>query len=81
MLNTFHPQNIGWHYYIFYCVFLSFECVVIYFLYVETRYVPLEEVTKLFDGEDVAAATTAELKNIPVQGTHVEEVSEVATKV
>jgi sugar porter (SP) family MFS transporter len=80
-VNPIALDSIHWKYYIVYCVFLAFEVVVIYFLYVETRYVPLEEVTKLFDGEDVAAITTTELKTIPASGEYVEQVTEVAAKV
>ncbi|KAJ5684913.1 hypothetical protein N7536_007532 [Penicillium majusculum] len=57
-------DNIHWRYYIFYCCFLAVEVVVIYFLYVETRYMPLEEITKIFDGEDIATATNLEMAKI-----------------
>lgn len=80
-VNPIALDAINWKYYIFYCCFLVFEVIVIYFLYVETRYVPLEEVTKLFDGEDIAQVANAELKNPAAHTMHVEEVSEVETKV
>lgn len=50
--------NIHWRYYIFYCCFLAVEVAVIWFSYVEARYVPLEEIIKLFDGDDIVAAVT-----------------------
>ena len=39
-------------YYIVYCVWLLVEFVVVYFFYIETRYTPLEEIARHFDGED-----------------------------
>ncbi|KAK9471179.1 lactose permease [Dipodascopsis tothii] len=54
-VNPVALDNLGWKYYIFYCVWLVFEFLVVYFFYVETRKTPLEEITKFFDGEDAAA--------------------------
>ncbi|KAI0139968.1 hexose transporter protein [Hypoxylon sp. NC0597] len=51
-VNPVGIQNIGWKFYIFYCVWLCVEFVVVYFLWVETKGVPLEEIAKLFDKED-----------------------------
>ena len=31
---------------------IAFELVFVYFLYIETKGVPLEEIAKIFDGED-----------------------------
>jgi hypothetical protein len=57
---------LKWKYYIFYCVFLAFEVAVIYLFLVETRYTPLEEIAKYFDGEektlDVAAIANEQTK-------------------
>ena len=44
-------ENIHWRFYIVFVVFLVVETIIVYFFYVETRYVPLEEITKLFDGD------------------------------
>jgi hypothetical protein len=54
-------ENIGWKFYLVFVVFLVIEAIFVYFFYIETRYVPLEEVAKLFDGDDVAAITKAEV--------------------
>lgn len=35
-----------------YCVWLLIEFGVVYFFYIETRYTPLEEIAKHFDGDD-----------------------------
>ena len=61
-VNPIALENIQWKYYIFYCCFLAFELVVIYFCYPETRYLPLEEVAKIFDRDDVAGVASAELE-------------------
>ena len=39
-------------YYIVYCCWLVAELAVVYFFYIETRYTPLEEISRHFDGED-----------------------------
>lgn len=67
-VNPIALENIGWRYYIVYCVWLlvsnfapdiplvadnvKVELIVVYFFYIETRYTPLEEIAKHFDGED-----------------------------
>ncbi|KAI1334733.1 putative hexose transporter [Xylariaceae sp. FL0016] len=61
-VNPIAMENIHWRYYIFYCCFLVLEIVVIYFFYPETRYLPLEEVAKVFDGDDVAQMANVELE-------------------
>ncbi|KKY18011.1 putative hexose transporter protein [Phaeomoniella chlamydospora] len=50
-VNPVALDNIGWKYYIFYCVWLGFELVVVWFFYIETRNTPLEEIAKHFDGD------------------------------
>ncbi|KAH8883237.1 putative hexose transporter [Thozetella sp. PMI_491] len=61
-VNSIALDNIQWRYYIFYCVFLLAELLIIYFFFVETKYLALEEITKLFDGDDVAQAAATELE-------------------
>lgn len=50
-------QAIGWKYYIVYTVWIAFEFVYLYFTVVETKGkdgpLPLEEISRLFDGDDV----------------------------
>lgn len=69
-------NNIGWKYYIFYVCFLAFEIVFLWFMVVETRYVPMEEIAKHFDGEqaDVAAIATGKVEHdhMDAGATHVE---------
>lgn len=71
-INPIAMGALHWRYYIFYCVFLGFEVWFLYFFVVETRYVPMEEIAKYFDGEtnDVSAATNAQIKaNMAEEGT------------
>jgi len=51
-VNPVALDNIGWKYYIVYCCWLSIELAFVYFFFVETRYTPLEEIAKYFDGDD-----------------------------
>ena len=51
-VNPIALENIAWKYYIVYCVWLLIELGVVYFFFIETRYTPLEEIAKHFDGED-----------------------------
>ncbi|KAL3491900.1 general substrate transporter [Aspergillus germanicus] len=50
-VNPIALDNLGWKYYIFYCVWLGVELTVVWFFYVETRNTPLEEIAKFFDGD------------------------------
>lgn len=47
-------------------VFLAFEVVIIYLYLVETRYTPIEEIAKYFDGDDghldIAAVANEQVK-------------------
>ena len=63
-------EALEWKYYIFYCVFLVIEVFVIYVYFVETRYTPMEEIAKYFDGEEVEIAA---LTNAQVEKEMVEE--------
>ncbi|KAL1641717.1 hypothetical protein SLS61_009991 [Didymella pomorum] len=64
-VNGIALDALAWKYYIFYCVFLAFEIAVVYFYIVETRYTPMEEIAKFFDGDDavdVGEAAVADMK-------------------
>ena len=66
-INAIALKALKWKYYICYCVFLAFEVAVIYLFLVETRYTPLEEISRYFDGEDrtldVAAVANEQAKH------------------
>jgi len=51
-VNPVALTEINWKYYIVYCCWLTVEFIVVYFLFVETRYTPLEEIAKYFDGDE-----------------------------
>lgn len=63
-INAIALDALAWKYYLFYCVFLVFEVVIVYFFIVETRYTPMEEIARFFDGDDavdVAEVAIAEV--------------------
>lgn len=51
-VNPIALAALGWKYYIIYDVWLAVELCVVFFLYVETRNTPLEEIARYFDKED-----------------------------
>lgn len=53
-VNTIGLNNIGWHYYIVFCVLLVFMLITSYFLFPETRGYALEEIAQIFDGPSAA---------------------------
>ena len=53
-VNPVALQNIGWKYYIVYDVWLLVELIVVYFFYPETRGPTLEEMARIFDGDEAA---------------------------
>lgn len=59
-INPIGLENIGWRYYIITIVFTLLVLVIIYFFFVETKGLSLEEVATIFDGrENYEAAVTA----------------------
>lgn len=64
--------NSGWKFYITYDVWLAFEAVVVWFLFIETGNLTLEETAAILDSEEVEmeirmAASEKAMKE-PVQG-------------
>lgn len=59
-------------------MFLGFEVIIVYLFIVETRYTPMEEIAKFFDGDtvDVADIANAEVK---AKGLAAVEVTELGT--
>ncbi|GAB0136370.1 hypothetical protein EsDP_00004671 [Epichloe bromicola] len=51
-VNPIGLENIGWKFYIYYCVWVTFIFVIVYFFFVETAGPTLEELAFLFDAED-----------------------------
>ncbi|KAH8172462.1 sugar transporter domain-containing protein [Sarocladium implicatum] len=73
-VNSIAIKEIAWRYYIVYCGFLAFQCWFIYTQLIETRYTPLEEITKYFDGDekDIVELTNAHAKGAMAEGEHLE---------
>ncbi|CCG82767.1 Sugar transporter [Taphrina deformans PYCC 5710] len=70
-VNPIGLENLSWKYYIFYCAWLGFECVIVYFYFIETKnQSTLEEMADLFgDGaqqtkEHLSDAKTRELHEL-----------------
>lgn len=51
-VNPVGLQHAGWKFYILYDCWLAVELLVVYFFYVETKNTPLEEIARVFDGDD-----------------------------
>ncbi|OQO08961.1 hypothetical protein B0A48_05851 [Cryoendolithus antarcticus] len=58
-VNPIALDHIGWRYYIVYDAFLAFELFIVYWFYIETRYTPLEEIAKHFDGDNALVGGAA----------------------
>jgi MFS family permease len=76
-VNPIGLQNLAWKYYFVYIAILIIEVLCIYFLYVETKGPTLEEIARLFDGDDANVAGKGDLNDMKPRGTveHVEEQS------
>ena len=75
-VNPSALKALAWKYYLVYCAFLFFEIWFVYFFVVETRYVPMEEIAKYFDGEeaDVVGLTQAQTKGVLAEEGEAHEV-------
>lgn len=50
--NPIGLENIGWKYYIVFCVLLVIFLAITYFLFPETKGYSLEEISRIFDGDE-----------------------------
>ncbi|GJN71813.1 hypothetical protein PLIIFM63780_005850 [Purpureocillium lilacinum] len=72
-VNPVGLANIGWKFYIYYCVWVAIVFLIVYFFFVETAGPTLEELTYLFEGGDAAKAHMIETtKKMEEEQTHVE---------
>ncbi|RAH75295.1 hexose transporter protein [Aspergillus aculeatinus CBS 121060] len=74
-INPIALDNLGWKYYIFYCVWLGVELTVVWFFYIETRNTPLEEIAKHFDGDQAVVGGVAGVGKGGDEIHHIEETS------
>jgi len=51
-VNPIALESIGWHWYIYYCVWIACIVAIVYFFFVETRGPTLEEIAIIFDGPE-----------------------------
>lgn len=72
-VNPIGLENIGWKFYIYYCVWVTIIFIIVYFFFVETAGPTLEELTYLFEGEDAKIQMMQATKGIDDSATHVEE--------
>lgn len=63
-VNPIGLAALHWKFYFVYIAILVLECAAIYFLYVETRGPTLEEIARLFDGEDADVAGKEEVVDV-----------------
>ncbi|KXJ85476.1 general substrate transporter [Microdochium bolleyi] len=74
--NPIGVTNSGWKYYITYCVWLAVEAVVVYFLFVETSGLSLEETAMKLDGKEAEDKLVSEvLRNTEKTDKSVEMVN------
>ncbi|KAG0647662.1 Lactose permease [Hyphodiscus hymeniophilus] len=78
-VNPIGIAAISWKFYICYLVWLTIQCFVVYFFYIETKNTTLEEIAKHFDGENAlvggpAATERARELEEKLAGDKVQEV-------
>ncbi|EGV65449.1 general substrate transporter [Yamadazyma tenuis ATCC 10573] len=79
--NSIALDNIGWKYYIVFCVLLVIICLNTYYFYPETKGYSLEEVAQIFDGNeailDVTSGDLMKHGSAKTSQEHVERVREL----
>lgn len=79
-VNPVALESIGWHWYIYYCVWIACIVAIVYFFFVETRGPTLEEIAVIFDGPSALPSLEKELqeqdteKAPSIHMTHLEKV-------
>ena len=71
-VNPIGLEKLAWKFYFVYIAVLVIECLTIYFYYVETANLPLEEIARVFEGDDAAAAIVADSITIDKVGNVVQ---------
>ncbi|EGO55970.1 hypothetical protein NEUTE1DRAFT_86732 [Neurospora tetrasperma FGSC 2508] len=63
-VNPIGLKNVGWKYLISYCCWLAFEVCFVYFMFPETMGRTLEELTFMFEGEDLQRQANAAAEKV-----------------
>ncbi|TIA59978.1 putative MFS hexose transporter [Aureobasidium pullulans] len=72
-VNPVALENIGWHWYIYYSVWITCIVAIVYFFFVETRGPTLEEIAVIFDGPNAyPSAEKHSFLNGTEKATHLE---------
>jgi MFS family permease len=73
-VNPIALDNIGWHYYIFFCCFDVVVLIVTWFAFPETKGYSLEEIAEVFDGPSPMSSGVLFDKavNFDGKGEHIE---------
>jgi hypothetical protein len=87
-INPIGLKNLkpGWKFYTIYCCWIAVELVVVYLFYIETKGPTLEEIAKIFDGEEAETGVAdlnevkADLRGVftndkEASGAHIERVA------
>jgi phosphotransferase system glucose/maltose/N-acetylglucosamine-specific IIC component len=75
-VNPIALKNIGWKFYIYYCIWVSIVFLIVYFFFVETAGPTLEELAYLFEGEDAKKDMVHKIQEKKEQVTYEEHVEE-----
>lgn len=76
-VNPIALKNIGWKFYIYYCVWVTVIFLTVYFFFVETQGPTLEELATLFDGKDAKNEFVEKTVKMEDEQATVEEKSAV----
>lgn len=75
-INPIGMDDLKWKFYIFYCAWISFEVVCIYFLFPETSGRTLEELSFLLEGQEASRKVQKRIEHLlgpsPTSGTEKE---------
>ncbi|CAG9956465.1 unnamed protein product [Clonostachys rosea f. rosea IK726] len=74
-VNPIGLENIGWKFYIYYCVWVAFVFVIVFFFFVETSGPTLEELAYLFEGESAKQQIVQKIQEVKEEQVreHLEE--------
>ncbi|KAK3400449.1 general substrate transporter [Sordaria brevicollis] len=69
-VNPIGMKNVGWKYLISYCCWLAFEVCFVYFMFPETMGRTLEELTFMFEGDDLQRQANAAAEKVVNHAEH-----------